>query len=75
MSGRIVSRIGNQAVVEMSSREIPELGSGVFLSGRKIGRVFDVIGSVEKPLVVVGLSRGADASIIGRDVSWGALNG
>lgn len=72
MSGRIVSRIGNQAVVEMSYREIPDLGSGVFVSGRKIGRVFDVIGSVDKPLLVVGLSRNADNKIIGCSVSWEA---
>ncbi|MDD5111673.1 MAG: hypothetical protein PHG85_03945 [Candidatus Altiarchaeota archaeon] len=75
MSGRIVSHIGNQAVVEMSGNDIPDLGWSVSTGGRKIGSVFDVIGSVRKPYVVVRLSTTASRSIDGCTVSWGVRNG
>jgi rRNA processing protein Gar1 len=75
MSGRIVSHIGNQAVVEMSGREIPDLGWTVSSGGKKIGSVFDVIGSVRKPYVVVRLSSKGGRDIDGCTVSWGGKNG
>jgi rRNA processing protein Gar1 len=71
MSERIVSRVGNQAVIELSSAKIPVLGSPVISGGMKIGTVFDVIGSVEKPYVVVRLSAHASPDVVGRSVSWG----
>jgi len=72
MPERIVSRIGNQAVVELSSEKIPILGSPVLSGGRKIGMVFDIIGSVEKPYVVVRLSSNVSTDVIGLTVSWGS---
>lgn len=71
MSGRIISQVGNQAVVEISSQETPELGSSVSIDGKKIGSVFDVIGNVEKPHVVVRLSSRDNRNIVGCNVLWG----
>ena len=71
MSERIVSNIGNQAVVEMSSRNVPEIGSVVSIDGKKVGNVFDVIGNVEKPYVVVRLSSKVNREVVGCDVLWG----
>ncbi|MFH1125789.1 MAG: hypothetical protein V1703_01570 [Candidatus Altiarchaeota archaeon] len=74
MHGRIVSQIGNQLVAEMPSTEVPELGSSVFVNGKKMGVVFDVIGVVEKPYVVVRLSCKASREMVGCDVSLGGRN-
>lgn len=59
--GEVTSCVGDMATV---SPVIPKysisglLGKPVFCDGRQIGRVFDVIGSVESPLFVVRLSGG-----------------
>jgi len=74
MSGRVVSYVGNQAVVEISSANVPDFGCVVSAGGRKIGRVFDVIGNVEKPYVVVKLSD-LNRMSAGCQVSWGRKNG
>ena len=70
MSGRVLSCIGNQAVVDISSSSIPKISSNVSISGKKIGRVFDVIGHVEKPYVVVKLSPKLNQDLTGSTVSW-----
>jgi rRNA processing protein Gar1 len=75
MCGRVVSHIGNQVVVEMSSSQVPDLGVVVSAGGKKIGRVFDVIGNVEKPYVIVGLSRNAKQTVVGSQVSWVVRDG
>jgi len=71
MSGRIVSHVGNQAVVELSSKNVPELRSSVSVNGKKIGKVFDVIGNVDKPYVVVSLSSNIGLEAVGCNVMWG----
>ena len=73
MSGTIVSCVGNQAVVEISSDDVPEFGCDVSSGGRKIGRVFDIIGNVKKPYVVVKLSN-LKQKTVGCQVSWGRKN-
>jgi rRNA processing protein Gar1 len=70
MSGRIVSHIGNQVVAESSSKDVPDLRSNVYANGRKIGSVFDLIGNVEKPYIVVRLLSSDSRIVVGSDVSW-----
>lgn len=60
--GKITSCVGNQAVVEAHADSInkAELGSDVFLNkSHKIGIVFDIIGRVSSPYVVVRLNKTA----------------
>ena len=68
-SGKIVSRVGDQTVVELKSSDIPGFGLGAFCEGRKIGVVFDVIGRTDKPYVVVR-TRTPDDSLVGKQVQF-----
>ena len=52
--GTIKSQIGDLVIVETSaSEELPELGKTFSLGKNKIGKVFDIIGNVKNPYVVV----------------------
>lgn len=57
--GEITSCVGDMAVIlpSVSKHSIKKLlGKPVFCEGRRVGRVFDIIGSVGSPFLVVRLS-------------------
>lgn len=68
-SGKIVSRVGDQTVVELLDSTVPNMGQGVFLDGKKVGAVFDIIGRMDKPYVVLR-TRALSESSIGKQVQF-----
>lgn len=62
--GKVVSEIGNEVVASFSDSEIPDdLRAASRLYGKKIslgsrkGRIFDVIGRVDSPYLVIRQSK------------------
>ncbi|MBU4202155.1 MAG: hypothetical protein L6243_01605 [Candidatus Altiarchaeales archaeon] len=58
--GRVVSEIGNEVVASFPDSDVPrDLGSASHLYGKRIslgsrkGRIFDVIGRVDSPYLVI----------------------
>ncbi|MCX6695615.1 MAG: hypothetical protein NTU61_04905 [Candidatus Altiarchaeota archaeon] len=68
-SGKIVSKVGDQIVVELAGVGIPGLGKRAFCNGKNVGVVFDIIGRVEKPHVVVR-TRNLEANLIGKLIQF-----
>jgi rRNA processing protein Gar1 len=68
-SGKIVSRVGDQLVVELAGGGVPDMGRAVFCGSQRIGSVFDIIGRVESPYVVVR-TRNLSDSQLGKQVQF-----
>ena len=52
--GKIKSIVGNEIVVESKElKELPKVGSIAFVQEKRIGRIFDIIGRVTMPYVII----------------------
>ena len=67
-SGKIVSRVGDQAVAELTDQNIPEIGKPAYCGTTKIGAVFDIIGRKEKPYIVIRTR--SQENLIGKQVQF-----
>ena len=50
--GEIVSLVGENALIK-GFDELPKIGSPVYIKAKRIGKISDIIGSVDKPYVVL----------------------
>ena len=66
-SGKVVSKVGDQVVVELPTEKVPKLGMQAFCDGSRVGVVFDIIGRVDKPYVVVR-TRDLEGKFIGKQM-------
>jgi len=57
VSGKIISQVGDELVIQTASNETPKIGDTVSCESQAIGRVYDIIGNAKNPYPVAKLAK------------------